>query len=104
MKLVISTIPPNEAELMAQTLVEEKLVACVNILPAMQSIYTWKEKICHDKECLLLMKTTDNNLEALLERIANLHSYEVPEIVSFEIDEKGSHPPYLQWIVDSVRP
>ena len=87
---------------MARTLVNEQLVACVNIIPLVESIYWWKGEVCEDAESLMVMKTTDEMVPRLIERIRALHSYEVPEIVSLDIDENGSHPDYLKWVIDSV--
>lgn len=104
MKLVISTIPNTEAQQLAQTLVTEKRVACVNILPAVQSIYRWNGELCHDEESILFMKTTNDKVAELITRIKSLHSYEVPEIISLDIDPNASNPDYIQWIIDSVSP
>jgi periplasmic divalent cation tolerance protein len=102
MKLILSTIPPAEAKSMARTLVNEQLVACVNIVPMVESIYRWKGEVCEDAESLLIMKTTDALVPQLLDRIRALHSYEVPEIVSLDMDEKGSNPDYVKWVLASV--
>ncbi|MBN2525455.1 MAG: divalent-cation tolerance protein CutA [Deltaproteobacteria bacterium] len=102
MKLILSTIPPNEAPAVAKTLVSEQLVASVNIVPAVQSIYTWKGNICDDTESLMIMKTTAARVPSLIERLKALHSYEVPEIVSLDIDENGSNPDYVKWVLESV--
>ncbi len=90
----------EEVSRIARTLVEEKLVACVNIIPGIRSVYWWKGEICTEDECLLSMKTRDSLLEALRDRVVELHSYEVPEIVSFPIGQ--GLPAYLEWIVDST--
>lgn len=102
MKLVLSTIPPNEAAQMARTLVSEGLVACVNIVPAVQSIYRWQGELCDDTESMMIMKTTGDHVQPLMDRIRQLHSYDVPEIVSLDIDDNGSNPDYVKWVFDSV--
>ncbi|MBN2718217.1 MAG: divalent-cation tolerance protein CutA [Deltaproteobacteria bacterium] len=102
MKLVLSTIPPNDAAEMAHTLVTEKHVACVNIIPMVRSIYTWKGELCDDAESMMVMKTTDDKIAGLIDRIRQLHSYDVPEIVALNIDENGSNPDYLKWVLASV--
>ncbi len=102
MKLVLSTIPPKDAKSMARTLVHEQLVACVNIVPLVESIYWWKGDVCEDAESLLVMKTTEALVPRLLDRIRSLHSYEVPEIVSLDIDENSSNPDYVNWVLASV--
>ena len=102
MKLVLSTIPSKDAKSMARTLVNERLVACVNIVPMVESIYWWKGEVCEDAESLMVMKTTAALVPQLLDRIRSLHSYEVPEIVSLDIDENASNPDYVKWVMASV--
>jgi len=90
----------DEAFTISRTLVEEKLVACVNIVPQIRSIYWWKEEICDDQEVLLVMKTPTTMFDSLQNRVRELHSYEVPEIVALPV-EKGL-PDYLNWVVEST--
>ncbi len=90
----------EEARKIARILVEEKLVACVNIIPKVESIYRWKGNIEEDNECVLLAKTTDKNIEKTIKRINELHSYDVPDIVSFPIT-KGLKD-YLDWVKDET--
>ena len=90
----------KEALTIARTLVEEKLVACVQIIPGIRSIYRWKGEICDEEEKLLLMKTRSALFPALQDRIRQLHSYEVPEIVSFPIAD--GLPDYLNWVIDNT--
>ena len=90
----------EEAFSIARTLVEEKLVACVNIVRRVRSIYRWKGEICDEEEQLLIMKTRSELYPALQDRIHKLHSYEVPEIISFPVAD--GLPDYLDWVVDST--
>ncbi|MGA7876013.1 MAG: divalent-cation tolerance protein CutA [Desulfoferrobacter sp.] len=90
----------DEAFTISRTLVEEKLVACVNIVPQIRSIYWWKEEVCDDQEVLLVMKTPTTMFDSLQNRVRELHSYEVPEIVALSV-EKGL-PDYLNWVVEST--
>ena len=90
----------EQAESIAQTVVGEKLAACVNIVPGIRSCYVWKERLTWSDEVLLLIKTTKGRFAQLQDRIKELHSYEVPEIVSVVIEE-GSQK-YLDWIGTSV--
>jgi periplasmic divalent cation tolerance protein len=95
--IFITASSSEEAENIAKLLVEEKLVACVNIIPQIKSIYWWEGKICTDEEVMLIAKTKQSLFTAVMDRVKSLHSYEVPEIISFPISE-GS-PEYLNWIV-----
>ena len=85
--LVLSTVPDDvSAETIARTLVDEKLAACVNLLPPMVSIYRWKGAVERGAERQLVMKTTRARVPALERRLKELHSYEVPEFVVLSID------------------
>jgi periplasmic divalent cation tolerance protein len=90
----------EEALTIARTLVEEQLVACVNIVSGIRSIYRWKGAICDEQEQLLIMKTRSELFPALQDRIRKLHSYEVPEIISFPI--AAGLPDYLNWVVENT--
>lgn len=90
----------EEASKIGRALVEEKLIACVNIIPQIHSIYWWKGKICDDQECLLIMKTRSSLFPSLKDRIRRLHSYEVPEIIAFPIAQ--GLPDYLNWVVENT--
>jgi periplasmic divalent cation tolerance protein len=90
----------DEALTIARTLVEEKLAACVQIVPRIRSIYRWKGEICDEEEHLLIMKTRSQLFAVLQDRIRELHSYEVPEIVSFPIP--AGLPEYLNWVIDNT--
>ena len=99
--LVLSTVPDDaSAETIARTLVEEKLAACVNVLPPMASIYRWKGNVERDIERQFVIKTTRAQVEALQKRLAALHSYELPEFVVLTIDSGAER--YLQWVRGSV--
>ncbi|HEU5312993.1 MAG TPA: divalent-cation tolerance protein CutA [Candidatus Udaeobacter sp.] len=100
--LVLSTFPDAEtASRIAQTLVEEKLVACANLIPAVHSIYRWKEKIETAGEVMVFFKTTEDRLAAFEQNLRSLHPYEVPELICIKIDN-GS-PDYLRWVIDNCR-
>ena len=89
-----------EAREIGKALLEERLAACVNIVPAVSSIYFWEGRICNEQELLLIIKTTTIIYARLEKRIKDLHSYEVPEIISIPL-EQGSAK-YLKWIKDTV--
>jgi len=100
--LAISTFPDAEtASRIAQTLVEEKFAACANLMPAVHSIYRWKEKIEMAGEIIVFFKTTLDRQAAFQEKLRSLHPYDVPELICIKI-ETGS-PDYLRWIIDNCR-
>ena len=90
----------DEAAQLAEALVNDKLAACVQILPEMTSVYRWQGKIERQPECLIIAKTTNARFVELETRVRTLHSYEVPEIVAVPI-VTGSKP-YLEWLASSV--
>ena len=90
----------EEAERIGRTMVEERLAACANILGAIRSIYRWQGAVETADEVAALFKTADSQASALIARIAALHSYEVPCIVAYPIEEAS--PSYAQWVEDSV--
>lgn len=81
----------------AHKLVEEQLVACVNIIPKVESIYKWKGKVETADEVILIAKTVEDNVKKTILRIKELHPYEVPAIVVFPI--VGGHKEYLEYLV-----
>lgn len=99
--VALSSAPgPEKAADLARILVEERLVACVNLVPQIRSIYLWKGQICDDSEVLLVMKTRRDRVFALEARLKALHPYEVPELVILPI--LAGNPAYLRWIDESV--
>jgi len=98
--IYITTKDEEEAKRIGKTLVEEKLAACVNIHP-IKSIYRWGGGIEEEEETALLVKTKAELADEVIERVKELHSYEVPCIVSLPI-EKGN-PDYLKWIKESTK-
>ncbi len=96
----ITTGDEDEARKIGRALVTERLAACVNILP-IKSIYRWQENIEEEGEVVMFVKTRDELTDRVIERVKELHSYEVPCIVSFPI-AKGN-PDYLKWIEESTK-
>lgn len=90
----------KEAEIIAETLVKEKLVACVNLLGPIQSIYTWNGVLQKEQEVAFFAKTNDLKLKAAIDRARSLHSYEVPCIVAHELSSGNEE--YLRWITDQL--
>jgi periplasmic divalent cation tolerance protein len=100
--VVLVTAPtPERAAEIARALVEERLAACGNVVPAIRSIYRWEGMVQDDQEALLVLKTTRDRFEALRERVVALHPYQVPEVLALEV-EAGSAP-YLAWIAAETR-
>lgn len=98
--VVLTTWPDVEkARAAARTLIEEKLAACANILPGVESIYRWEGKIETSTEVMMVLKTTIGRYQMLDARILALHSYEVPEIVVLQVTD--GLPSYLRWVEQS---
>lgn len=91
---------PEKASQIARLLIEKKLVACVNIVPEILSIYHWKGQVCEDTERLMIMKTRFDLFPDLEKAIKKLHPYEVPEIIALNIE--AGWPDYLRWIDEST--
>ena len=99
--VIITTSNKEEALKIVHDLLEEKLIACANIVGPVSSIFWWEGKIDEASEFLVFMKSHGNHFERLSEKVAEIHSYEVPEIIALPII-KGS-PPYLKWLSDSLQ-
>ena len=99
-RVAIVTIPRDEATSLAKGLVEERLAACVNIIPKIESVYWWEDKINYDSESLLIIKTTQNKVEPLIEFIRENHPYEIPEVVFLKLTE--GLPDYLNYVIEET--
>jgi periplasmic divalent cation tolerance protein len=98
--LVLTTVPDGDkGESIARALVEERLAACVNVLPPMTSIYRWRGVVERESERQVIIKTTRARIPALQARLAALHPYELPEFIVVAVTEGGAA--YLQWIEES---
>ena len=86
----------DDARRIGRTLVLERLCACVNILPKMESFYWWNGRIEHDHESVLIAKLPESGRDALLERVLELHPYETPCVVFLPV--AGGNPDYLEWL------
>ena len=101
--IVLTTWPAGEeATGFATTLVEERLAACVNLLPVMESIYRWQGRVEKAPERQVVIKTTAAQFEALKLRLQALHPYDVPELIALPIVDGGAA--YLSWLADSTGP
>jgi periplasmic divalent cation tolerance protein len=90
----------DDARRLANTVVEERLAACVNILPGIRSIYRWKEQIESEQEVLLIIKTARHRFAALRDRLAALHPYDTPEIIALPV--VAGFEKYLTWLQGQV--
>lgn len=98
--VIVSTFPDKRsAEVVARTLVKDRVAACVNIT-AVSSIYSWKGKVEDSEECLAIFKTGPRNRDLLKRRILETHPYDVPEVA--EIAMASVNGPYMDWITEST--
>jgi periplasmic divalent cation tolerance protein len=100
--LVISTVPnENEGKTIAEKIVTERLAACANLSSAVQSVYWWRDNLSTDREFMLFIKTRNDLYPKLEQRIKELHSYDVPEIIGLPLCQ-GSRD-YLDWIAKETK-
>jgi periplasmic divalent cation tolerance protein len=99
--VVVTTVGNEEqANTLARELVERRHAACVNLIPAVRSVYRWQGKICKDSEFMLIVKSQEEEFEAVAATIRELHSYDLPEILAFEV--KHGDQAFLGWIAASL--
>lgn len=99
--IVLTTLGADaDAATIARTLIDERLAACVNILPVMTSVYRWQGKVEQDREQQIVIKTASDRVAALQARLRQLHPYELPEFLV--LDATGSEA-YLSWVEESAR-
>jgi periplasmic divalent cation tolerance protein len=94
--ILVTAGSEGEAEKIAQTLVEERLAACVNIISPIRSIYRWEGKTQDDREWLLVIKTEQKHFAYVEARVRSLHSYQVPEIIALPVVDGSER--YLEWV------
>ena len=100
-RIGLCTVPDRDtATRIAEALVEQRLAACVNIIPAVQSVYRWQGAIERDEEVLLIFKTSDHVWKQLEDAVLALHPYELPEIIAVSI--QTGQADYLKWIKSSL--
>jgi periplasmic divalent cation tolerance protein len=100
-RLILATCSPSEADALLDALLSERLVACGNLIPGVRSRYFWEGAIQVDEETLMLMETTDDLAAAAMERLRELHSYDVPKILALEPADCDAR--YLAWLGDVTR-
>lgn len=99
--VVVTTVgTEDQANHIASELVARRQAACVNVMPGVRSVYRWKGKICRDGELLLIIKTVEEEFEGVSATIRELNSYELPEILSFQVTQGEQN--FLDWIWSSV--
>lgn len=102
-RVLLVTAPEEAAEELVRALVEEHLVACGNVVPGLVSIFRWEGGVERSTEVLLMLKTRRDRVEELTERIAELHPYDVPEVLALPVSEGSA--PYLEWVLrETVAP
>jgi len=90
----------EEAEKIANSLIEERLAACVNMISPVRSIYRWEGKIWDEREWMLIIKTQKKRFEDLEKKVKSLHSYSVPEVIALPVVE--GFAPYLKWLEENT--
>lgn len=94
--IYVTAADPEEARRIARTLVEERLVACANVLPAVHSYYWWDGRLQEHGEAAFLAKTTAERVDAVIRRVRELHSYTVPAVLALPV--LAGNPAYLEWV------
>jgi len=92
----VTTAGVEEARRLCRAVVEERLAACANILGEVESYFSWEGRVQQEKETAFILKTTASKLNRLIERLKELHSYQIPCIVAWPI--KAGYQPYLDWV------
>ncbi|MEW5805760.1 MAG: divalent-cation tolerance protein CutA [Acidobacteriota bacterium] len=101
--VILTTVARDkQAERIASALVTNRFAACVNIIPAVFSVYRWKGNICKDRERLLIVKTSPTLFEKTRKKIREIHPYELPEIIALPVEKADID--YLRWIGNSLFP
>lgn len=99
--LYITASSKEEALKIGRALVEERLVACANVIDGVSSLYWWEGKVQEDSEAVLIAKTQEKLVEAVIEKVKSLHSYSCPCVIALPIE--SGHEPYLQWLAAETR-
>ncbi|HET6527151.1 MAG TPA: divalent-cation tolerance protein CutA [Balneolaceae bacterium] len=99
----ITTKDKQEAKAIGRKLVKERLAACVNIIDDMESIYEWKGELVEDQEAILIAKTPYHNVKKLTKRVKELHSYDMPSILSIQLAVQEGNEEYQRWLLKNSR-
>ena len=101
-RIVFVTAPAKAAETLARRLLQERLIACANLLPGVKSLFWWQGRLDQARETLLVLKAPARNIRKLLARVKALHPYDVPEILVLPV--AAAHAPYARWVLKEARP
>lgn len=101
LRLIVCTAPPDRADKLARALLDERLIGCCNLIPAVRSLYWWEGAIQDEAEVVMLMETPIERLDAALAALECAHPYQVPKILVFAPD--SAHAPYLAWLRAQAR-
>ena len=99
--VVLCTCPPDAADVLARGLVEQRLAACVNVLPKIRSVYRWNDAVTADEESLLVIKTRAASFDGLRAWLREHHPYELPEVIALPVT--AGAPDYLAWVAEETR-
>lgn len=100
-RVVVSSVPSDEAgRRLARALLEERLIACANLVPGVTSLYRWEGEVREEGETLVVMKTRAELVPRLVERIPRLHPYELPEVLAMRVED--GLPAYCRWVLDET--
>ena len=100
--VLVTTATEQEARKIANQLVSSKLIACANIVSKVNSVFHWQGELCNEGEALIIMKSVKANVDAIIAKVKELHSYSVPEIIALPI--LAGSKDYLKWLQDETRP
>jgi periplasmic divalent cation tolerance protein len=99
--VVLASVPDAEVgRRLARALLQERLIACANVVPGVTSLYRWDGEVQEDDECLLVMKTGSGLVPRLVARIPELHPYELPEVLALRVAD--GLPAYRRWVLDET--
>jgi periplasmic divalent cation tolerance protein len=101
--LLITNVPPEHAQSIAESLVQEKRAACVTETPV-TSTYRWEGAVQRDEEVTLTIKVSIHAAAGTRARLLELHPYDVPEILAIEVNKEHSHQPYVEWVREETEP
>ena len=99
-RVVFISMSRDEAKKFGRTIVEERLAACVNIVPQIDSYFWWNGEVQSDQESLMILKTTEAKIDKLIKFVKENHPYDIPEIITLPVAE--GLPDYINWIIDEM--